>query len=193
MAPDIDKLVYSAHAPDYGPVADRHVTGYLTIITHNAVISHNTVVGKMAIGHDQAVLADHRFFPVLGTPVNGYKFPDRSTITDIYIGIFALEFQVLRYGCNNRPRKDPAILANPRSFHDRNIGANPGTITHFHILVNNGKGVHFYVCSQLCIRVNVCMRVNHEVVLRKTPRRGERRCAKVIVTGKNRIFFGLVC
>lgn len=61
MSPDLYKLVYRTHSADNGPVANGHVTGYLGIIAGNTIIANKTVVGKVTISHDQAILANHGF------------------------------------------------------------------------------------------------------------------------------------
>src|SRR6185503_18655617 len=115
------------------------MTCHLCVITHDAVIANNTIMSKMAISHDQAIAADHRFFPVNCTTINGYKLTDNCIVANNHLGIFALELQVLWNGSDNSPGKNAAVFTNSCPFHDRNIRAYPGAITDLYILVNNGE------------------------------------------------------
>lgn len=117
----------------------------------------------MRIRHDQAVLADHRFFPVGRASVHRYKFPDGGIIANDNGGIFPMKFQILWNGSNDCTREDAAIFANSGAFHNGYVGADPGAITYFDILVNNGKWINFYIGCQPGIRMYVCMRMNHVV------------------------------
>lgn len=161
MRTDFDKLVNGTHTADNRPVADCYVTGHLGIITGDTVIPHQAIMGKVTIGHDQAVFADYRFFPVLGTPVNGNELPDSGPVANIDIGIFSLEFQILRYSGNNRPGENAAVFANPGAFHYGYIGADPGSFPDLHILVNHRKGVNFYIGGQFRVGMNISVGMNH--------------------------------
>ena len=91
MLTNFYKLVNGAHTTDNSPVANRYMPCHLRIITGNTIITHQTIMRKMAIRHDQAVFANHRFITILRTTVYCNKFTDGCTITYIYIGILALE------------------------------------------------------------------------------------------------------
>src|SRR5258706_5037091 len=167
MLADIHKLVNSAHTPNNGPVPDGHMAGYLRIIAHNAIIPHNTIMGEVAISHDKAIFTYDRLISCFCPPVYSNEFTDSRAVTDKYIGIFALELQVLRNSCYHRSREYPAVFSYPGSFHDCDIGPYPGTISDLYILVDNREGVHFYIGSQFRIRVNICMGMNHVVFYKK--------------------------
>jgi len=51
--------------------------------------------------------------------------------------------------------------------------------------VNNGEWVNFYIGGQPCIRMNICMRMNHAIL--KIPARGG--TGKVSCYGQNPKFF----
>src|SRR4249919_2723928 len=95
-----DKLVNGTHAAKNGIVFNDHMSGNLGIITHHAVIAYNTVMSQMTIGLDQTIASYGSFFPVFGTAVYRYEFANGRIVSDEYIGIFSLEFQILRNGCD---------------------------------------------------------------------------------------------
>src|SRR4030095_9745830 len=136
MLPDLHELVNSAHSANDRPVANRYMTRYLRVVTHYTIIAHKTIVCEMAIGHDQAILPDHGFITILGTTVYGYEFTDRGSIAYIYVGVFTLEFQILRDCCDNGAGEYPAVLPDPCSLHDRYIRPDPCAFTDLNVLVN---------------------------------------------------------
>src|SRR5205809_3361670 len=186
MLADIDDLVYGSHAPNDRPIADGHMTSYLRIVAHDTIITDNTVVGKMAIGQAQAVFADDRLISCLGTAVYSHKLTYGRTISYKYIGILTLEFEILWDSSYYRPGEYPAIPTDAGTFHDSHVRPNPGSIANLNILVYNCKRINLYIGRKSCIRMDICMWMNH-VLLKKHP--PQRSCAKVIVTAKNGIFF----
>ena len=137
--------------------------GHLCIVAHDTVIANNTIMCNMAVCHDQAIVSHFGGPPVFAAPVNGYKFPNGSIITDLYSCIFTFIFKVLRNGRNNSTRENAAVLTNSCTFHNGYIAADPGAFTNFYILVNNTKRINLYIGCKLGIGMNVCMRMNHLV------------------------------
>src|ERR1043165_3465221 len=115
------KLMNCTHTSDYSPVADHYMTCYLRVITDDTVIANHTIMSKMTISHDQAIFPYFCFVCFLSAAVDSYKFPDSCIITNKYIGVLTLEFQVLGYCSYYSTRKNPAIFTDPGSFHDGNI------------------------------------------------------------------------
>src|SRR5258705_2913700 len=161
MIADLYKLVYGTHTGKYGPLTNSYMSRHLGVITYNTIITHQAIMGKMRISHNQAIFSDYSFFPVGRAAVYGYKFPDRSIITNYYSRIFTMKLKILWYGGNNCSRKDPAILTDPGTFHNGYIGTYPGAIANFHVLVNDRERVNFDIGGQFGIRMNICMRMNH--------------------------------
>jgi len=187
---NVHKLVNGTHATNYSPITNGDVACYLGIITHYAIIAYEAIMSKMTISHDQAIFSNHRLVPVLGPTVNRYKLTDGGAIANIYVGVFALELQILWNSGNYGTREDPAILSYARAFHDRDVGADPGSITNLYILVDHREWINLHICGQLCIGMNVCMRMNHEQLQKNHAFNVD--AAKVIVTAKNEIFFSYI-
>src|SRR5436190_6537951 len=121
MLADINELVNGSHTPNDRPVTNGHMASHLRIVAHDTVVTNNTVMGKMAIGHDQAVFANDRLISCLGATVHSYKLTYGRTISYKYIGIFPLEFKILRDRGYHRPWKYPAISPDTGAFHDSYI------------------------------------------------------------------------
>ena len=119
-------------------------------------------MGKVAIGHDQTVLAYDGLFAVAGTSVDGHKFANGGTIANMNGRVLAIEFEVLGYSRNNSPRKYSTVLADPGPLHDGYVRPDPGTFADLHILVNDREGIDLYVGRQPGIRVNIGVGMNHE-------------------------------
>src|SRR5260221_2377226 len=190
MLADIYKLMYGTHAAKYCPIADGNMSGYLCIIAHDAIIAHNAIMCQVAISHKQAIFTYLRFFFYSCAAVHRYKLTNRCAITNIYVGIFTLEFQILRNGSNYSTWKNAAVLTNSCPFHNSYIGPDPCSITHLHILMDYSKRINLYIGSKPCIRMNICMRMNHAVIYKTFPRHGRGERAKLTVAAKNKTFFG---
>jgi hypothetical protein len=187
VLPDLYKLVHSAHAANDRPVANGHMTRNLGVIAGNAIVANETIMGKMAIGHDEAVLTDHRLVTILGAPVHGHELPYGSPIPNEYIRVFSLELQVLRNRGDHSTRKNAAVPPDPRPFHDRNIRTDPGSFPDLYVLVDHSERVNLDIGSQFGVGMNVCMGMNH-VNITKTPTMAG-ALAKLVLRLKNGFIF----
>jgi hypothetical protein len=161
MRTNVYKLVYSTHAPKYGPIANSDMSGHLRIVAHNAVVTHNTIMRQVAVSHYQTVFPNHGLLLILCSPIHSYVLTNSCIVADNHNGVFTLKFHILRYRRNDRTRKYPAILSYACTLHDCHTRPNPCAIANFNVLVNNGKWVNLYICRELCIRMNIRVRMNH--------------------------------
>src|SRR6185295_2952879 len=158
----VDELMYRAHAPQNSPVTDRHVTRYLRVIAHDAIIAYGTIMRKMAICHEETIFSDYCLVFHFCSPIHRYKFADRGIIPDENGRIFALVFHILGNRSDDGSGKNAAIFPDTCAFHDRYIRADPCSFTNLHILMNNSKWIHLYIRCQPGIWMNISMRMNHE-------------------------------
>src|ERR1043166_3653726 len=114
MLTDFYKLVKGTHTTKNCPVCNHNMSRNLRIIAHDAIVSNTAIMRDMTIGLDKTVATNCCFFPVLCSAINRYKFTNGSIVTNKYVGIFTLEFQILWNGSNDRTWKNPAVLTNPR-------------------------------------------------------------------------------
>src|SRR6187399_1341992 len=138
---------------------------HLCVIAHDTVIAYNTIMCNMAVCHDQAIVAHFCCPPVFAATVYRYKLTDGCIVTDLYCCMFAFVFKILRDGCYNSPRENAAVLSYSCTFHNGYVAAYPGAFTYFYILVNNTEGINLYVGSQFCVRMNVCVRMDHQLFI----------------------------
>jgi len=156
--------VQGTHASEDGPVSYNYVTCNLRIVAHNTVVTNDTVVSEVTISLDQAVSADDCLFTVLRSAVHRNKLPDGRIVPYENIAVLSLKLQILRYGTNHCAGKNPAVLANPGSFHDRYIGTYPGTLPYLYILMDDRKRVNFDIRCQMSIGMYIGMGVNHSMI-----------------------------
>jgi hypothetical protein len=156
-----DELVNGTHSGEYGIISHAYMAGHLRIIAHNAVISDDAVMSNVAIGHNETVVSNYCFPAIFCTPVNGNKFPDGGIVSDFYGGDFSFEFKILGTGRYNGARENSTVLTDPCTLHDGYIATYPRTFSYLHILMDDCKRIDLYVCGQLCIRVNICMWMDH--------------------------------
>src|SRR6478735_5885801 len=145
------------HASKDGIIPDDHMTGNLGIVAHHTIVTYNAVVRQMAVGLDQAIAPDGGFFPVLGATVDGDEFADGCIVADKNIGVFALEFEILRNGGNDRTGKYSAVVPDPCSFHDCHIRSDPGSFSDFHILMDNRERIYLHICGDPGVGMNISM------------------------------------
>lgn len=69
------KLVNSTHTGKNCPLTNSNMASDLRIVAYDGIITQNTVVGKVRIGHYQAILTYNSLFSVGSSPVNSYKLP----------------------------------------------------------------------------------------------------------------------
>jgi hypothetical protein len=139
----------------------KPVASHLGVVAHDTVVSHDAIVRNMAVGHDETVISYHGLPSVLGSPVDGNKFPDGGIVADFNGGLLSFKFQVLGGSSNNRSWKDPAVFPDPGSIHDGYIAANPGSFSNFHILVDDRKRIDLDIGRDLCILMDIGMGVDH--------------------------------
>ncbi len=66
-----------------------------SIVGEHTVVAYLAVVRNMAVGHDQAVVADHGLPPVFGAAVDGYILADGGVVAYFNGGVLACKFEVL--------------------------------------------------------------------------------------------------
>ena len=67
------------------------------IVGHDHPISDFAIVRDMAIGHDQAIVADAYDRIFLAGRIDRHKFPDLAIFTDDDIGFFPAKLEILRF------------------------------------------------------------------------------------------------
>ena len=68
------------------------VTGQAGAVTHDYVITYDTVVRYVRAGLEQAIIANPRFFPFTGSYADRYKFTEYRPVTDDKVTFFSVIF-----------------------------------------------------------------------------------------------------
>ena len=129
-------------------VAHNDVAGKGGIVGKDAFAAHHTVVCNMDVGHEEVVGADDRAPRGGGAAVDGATFAYDVVVADFAGGVFAIEFQILRYGGNDGAGEDMAVFAYPCTGVDDHIGFDDSVVTDNHIFANGGEVAHLYVVAQ---------------------------------------------
>ena len=87
-----DKLVYAGNTTDDHAVFYGNVTGQAGAVTHDYVITYDTVVRYVRAGLEQAIIANPRFFPFTGSYADRYKFTEYRPVTDDKVTFFSVIF-----------------------------------------------------------------------------------------------------
>ncbi len=72
------------------------MSGKCSSIGQDTIISNNAVMSHMYISHEQTVLPYFGFVIGFCSPVDGYKLPYGSVISDLHYGFFTGILQILR-------------------------------------------------------------------------------------------------
>ncbi len=109
---------------DDGEVLHMDVAGQIGRIGHDDVIPQLAVVGDMAVGHQQVVIADEGDADVgCGRPVDRDILPDRVVVADDDPRRLPPVFQVLRGAAEGGELGDAASLADVGVALDDHMGA----------------------------------------------------------------------
>ena len=75
-------------------------------VRNDAVISNQTIVGHMDVGHDKTVLTNSGLHAIRRSAIDGHIFPQCRVITHMGQGIFTVVFEILRNGRNDDSWED---------------------------------------------------------------------------------------
>jgi hypothetical protein len=95
----------------------------------------------MAIGHNQAVVADNGMYFGSCTPIDGDTFPDGGMMSNLGRSDFTYKLQVLWNAGNNSSGKYTAIVPNPRSVEYDCMGV--------YVTIVTDNDILFYHCKRL--------------------------------------------
>src|SRR5690606_4653286 len=142
-------------------ITNGNMAGECCTIRKNTIITHNTVVGNMAVSLDQTVLSNYSFPAVFCTAVNGYAFADGGIITNFGSSLFTRKLQILRNSGNDSSRKYTAVFTNSGTIHDGYIRAYPCSFSNDNIFMDSNKGLNNNIIGNFCLRVYVCEGLDH--------------------------------
>jgi hypothetical protein len=166
MLTDVYKLVNGAHTCQDREITKGNMPGHLCIVAHDAVVADHTIVGNMTVSHDEAIVANLGGPFIFAATVDRHKLTYSGIVADLNGGVFAFIFQVLGNTSNYSSRENAAVIADAGALHDGYIAADPGAFSNFYILMDHAEWVNFYIGGQFGVWVDVCVRMNHLLILK---------------------------
>lgn len=155
MATDADELMASDEAGDDGPIADMHLAGKLRCVGDDDMVSENTTMGDMAVGHQKAIVADDCGFAVVCAAVDGGEFSQDGPVADFDEGLVSfLELQVLGFAADVCAFEDLAVLSECRISIDDRMGVDDASVSQGNIRSNDGIRADFNIFADFCVWVD---------------------------------------
>lgn len=155
MATDANELVASDEAGDDGPIANMHFAGELRCVGDDDMVSEDTAVGDMAVGHQETVIADDCGFAIIRAAVDGGEFAQHRAIPDFDERLVSLlELQVLGFAADVGAFEDLAVLAEGRVAIDDSMGMDDTSVSQSDIRSDDGIRADFNIFADFCVRID---------------------------------------
>ncbi len=110
MASNANPLVDRRHASDDGVIFNLDVTCQNGVVTHDHVVADLTVVGDVAVGHNEAIIPNLHLRVQTAGGVDRCKLPDLTVLSDEDKGCLTRILKVLRLCANTGSRIDDRIV-----------------------------------------------------------------------------------
>lgn len=144
----------SGHASERDPIADFDVSGEGSIVSEDAAIANDAIVGDVDVCHEQAIFANFGF-PAVGCAfVECAALADDGSAADEKFGEFAPIFEVLRDAGDDCAGVDFHIIANPCAVADGYVISDPAIVTDLHVLLNVGERQNGAVVPDFGVRMD---------------------------------------
>ncbi len=138
---DADELVDRAARREHGTVADLDVAAQHRIVRQDDTVAQPAVVGHVAVGHQEVVVADDRGGFGGGTPVNLNAFAKHVAVADSNVGLGAAVGQILGRVADDRSAMDLVAFAYLRPAHDHRMRQQTCSRPDLHRPVDDDIGV----------------------------------------------------
>jgi hypothetical protein len=133
-----------------------YLTGELRLVTDDAIVVDNYIVTCMHTFHKEVVVA-HNGLAFRGcTTVDGNILTNRIVVTNLSRSFLALELQVLRHSTNYGTGENSVVIAHTRTVKQGNTIHQLIVISDNYILIDVAERTNFAICSNDCLRVDVC-------------------------------------
>ena len=110
----------------------------------------------MAVGHDQAVIANNGLAFCSSATVDRYKFANGGIVANYCSSFLTLEFEILRHSTNHSTGEDSTVFTDTRTLHDSYIATDASAFADLHILIDGDKRINNYARSNLCCGMHIC-------------------------------------
>src|SRR5690349_6718931 len=145
-----------AGSADDSPVVDGDMSCHLHGVHKNAVVADHAIMRYVNVGHQEAILPDGGFEFVGGPAADGDELAYDGIVTDMRLGFFAGELQILRHGRNRGARIDFHIFSQTCSVPQYDVWTDPASVVYDDISLHSSKRFNDNIVPNLCFRMNVC-------------------------------------
>jgi hypothetical protein len=149
-------LMDADHAADGDEVFDRDMSGEAAAVGDGDLVAEGDVVPQVAVGHDEAVVADPRVASLTGGAVDGDVLAEDVVIADLEIGWFARVFPILRVSSQHSALGDHIVAAEGSVAADGDVAFQLGARTQDSAFVDHAEGTDDDVLGKLGARVHAC-------------------------------------
>src|SRR5690554_4852060 len=161
MGTDMAELMYCRKTAQNGMITHMHMPGQRRIVGQDHMVTDDTVMCHVRIGHQQIVTADSGNAGILyRTAMDGDTLTDDVVVTDLQKGWLALELFVLTVFTHSGELKNPVTGPDTGRPLDHDMGFDAGTRPDLHVRADQGPGPHFNIIGQAGRRVDNGLRVN---------------------------------
>ena len=155
------ELVSPRASADNRPVTEMNVARQLDRVGADHMVAKHDTMRRMAIGHEEDIVAENRLLSVRSSQVNRRKLTNDRAVPNLDIGDTpVLVLKILRLHSNAGIRKNLALLAN------RCVAADDGALLHnracadLDIRADAGIRADFDALTELGVLVDDCGRMN---------------------------------
>jgi len=154
MTANPDELMNRDDSSDHGKVFNGYMARHIDRIGENDIVSEDTVMSDMHVGHEHAILAHACLSTLTRATIQGAEFADARSISDVQIGTLTLEFQILWMRAENRAVSDYDPVAQACARFDADTAGDPASRIDNDIIFYDGVGLDLDIVRNRGSRVN---------------------------------------
>ena len=158
------ELVCQYTAANHRIIAHLNLAGELHGVRHDDVVTQHAVVCHVAVGHDQAVVANDGLATRCSSAVNGNKLANRRVVADDGHRFLALELEILRDIAHHGTCVDVTVASNACTGANHGVAVDDAAVANHHIVVDSDKGPDFHVIANLCSGVDASQRLKFLII-----------------------------
>ena len=151
---DAAELVHSSNPSDGDVILNPNVSRERDRIAHHDVVGQMAIVGHVAVGKDDVVVADDREFTVVGGSVNRDVFTEDIPCADFHTWTSSFELQILRFRSQASVGKNFAIRPEHGETFYGSVVLQASAIAERYARSNESKGPDFNVGPEFDTRFN---------------------------------------
>ena len=155
-AADVAALVHNGVAGDDDALVNLHIAGHGDAVAQHTLALDVRVMSYMALGHDEAVVADARAAAWRDAAVDYHLLADYVVVAYVAVCLIALPAEVLRVGTDDGALIHLVAGAHARAAYYAGVRHDFTAGAYLDILVDVGESVDDDTVGYLCRRVDMC-------------------------------------